>query len=125
MDVNALLKALQTTLRFEQEMASRFGASTPAPAPPVRRDSGRESDHAFPYSSGVQREPETEVRNFAPTLHDSLLSLFCYSCSSAVFLILSFTITLFFLILTLSHYFSHHLTFSFLTLYLRLKQSVD
>ena len=32
MDVNALLKALQTTLRFEQEMASRFGAPTPAPA---------------------------------------------------------------------------------------------
>ena len=74
MDVNALLKALQTTLRFEQEMASRFGAPTPAPAPPVRRDSGRESDHAFPYSSGVQREPETEVRNFSPTLHNYLLS---------------------------------------------------
>ena len=76
MDVNALLKALQTTLRFEQEMASRFGAPTPAPAPPVRRDSGRESDHAFPYSSGVQREPETEVRHFSPTLHDYLLSFF-------------------------------------------------
>ena len=66
MDVNLLLKALQTTLRFEQEMASRFGAPTqilPISTPIATvRDSGKENNHSFPYSTAVARAPETQVR---------------------------------------------------------------
>ena len=66
MDVNLLLKALQTTLRFEQEMASRFGAPTSAipTSTPIAtvRDSGKENNHSFPYSTAVPRAPETQVR---------------------------------------------------------------
>lgn len=129
MDVNALLKALQTTLRFEQEMASRFGAPTPATAPPVRRDSGRESDHAFPYSSGVQREPETEVRNFYFTLPDSLSHPFFVTLarlslspsSSSLLHSLSLFLTPFSPLLP--HSFPHHFTLFILTFSSRLKRS--
>ena len=58
-----IIQALQTTLRFEQEMASRFGAPVLPPPPAAGvRDSGRENNQSFPYSSSVARGPETEVR---------------------------------------------------------------
>jgi hypothetical protein len=58
-----VIQALQTTLRFEKEMASRFVAPALPPPPAVGvRDSGRENNQSFPYSSSVARGPETEVR---------------------------------------------------------------
>jgi hypothetical protein len=45
-------------------MASRFGAPALPPPPAAGvRDSGRENNQSFPYSSSVARGPETEVRS--------------------------------------------------------------
>ena len=124
MDVNALLKALQTTLRFEQEMASRFGAPTPAPAPPVRRDSGRES----------------EMRSLIQAVCRESLRL-KYVTSLPLSMIIFSLFLLLMLFFNISHpiFHSHPLlphsqtlsllltpyTLFFLTLYSRLKQSDD
>ena len=44
-------------------MASRFDAPVLPPPPAAGvRDSGRENNPSFPYSSSVVRGPETEVR---------------------------------------------------------------
>ena len=44
-------------------MASRFSAPVLPPPPAAGvRDSGRENNPSFPYSSSVVRGPETEVR---------------------------------------------------------------
>lgn len=72
-DVSVLLKALQTTLRFEQEMESKFGSSTKTPRK-IRAENPFADEDLDTEKPDVKQEPEFSAKNTVSAEYDNFLS---------------------------------------------------